>query len=531
MKINFENNYKSIHLFNEINIPNFSVFVGKNGSGKTHILEGIKAGSIKADAILKEEITYFDLRNFLITNQKKITKRSLEDEKENAWNLVNQFKNQNLQDNKARIQTQITNHSRNNYKLQCLLETGIFLSEKKLSELDRNTFLSYANYDPDDYELLNSLSEICFDYHMKYIQSSLPVEHGGKGLTGSELDIIENKSPWHFINEMFESFGLPHRFKAPSFKAGDIIEIGNLEYQAKPIFDNFEIGFEDLSSGEKILCALAITVFQDQETTKFPKLLLLDEIDATLHPSMVKNLLSVIKNVFLKNNCNVILATHSPTTASLVNEDSIFEVKSGKISNKIDKISQSSAVDILSEGMMNLEKGITLFDQMSKKPLSVLTEGNNIDHIRKAISVLQPEMLEKIDFINGVEGSSGKNQLLTLFEFFKRVNHTNFVLFVLDWDQDTSSKTESNRTFVHSLLKNELNQLANKGIENIYPEKLFDGFIETKKDSLEREEKRFDYRRKKDFLSKILRLEDKEDFENYKILIEKINTILNTSTS
>jgi len=54
--------------------------------------------------------------------------------------------------------------------------------------------------------------------------------------------------------------------------------------------------------------------------------LLLDEVDASLHPSMIKNLLDVIEKIFLKNGCKVILATHSPTTVALAPEESIYEI-------------------------------------------------------------------------------------------------------------------------------------------------------------------------------------------------------------
>jgi energy-coupling factor transporter ATP-binding protein EcfA2 len=525
MKLTFSNQYKSIQNFNEIEVSDFCVFVGKNGSGKTHILKAIENGHIVVSGIQKEKVTYFNFQSFLISNQKAITARSLEDEKENAWNLVIQFKTQNLANNEVAIRQHIKNHTQNNPKLECLIETGLFLSKVGLSEIDKNTFLQYSEYTPDDYELLNSLSEICFDYHKKYIISGLPTEHGGKGKSSEELIEIESKSPWYFINEMFETFGLPHKVKAPKFNAGEIIGSGNIEYQAKPVYEGLEIGFDDLSSGERILCALAITVFQDQQNTNFPELLLLDEVDASLHPSMVKNLLSVIREVFLKNNCKVILATHSPTTASLVDESEIFEVKKGKIQDKIGKISQTEAVDILSEGMMNLEKGLTLFDQISSKPISIITEGDNITHLEKAIRILEPTLLEKIDFLKGVEGSSGKDQLKTLFEFFKLVPHTNSVLFVLDCDVSTTSKVEVGKTFIFSLSKNDSNTIAVKGIENIYSENLFTDFLETKIDSQGNQKTSFDLRRKKDLLVKVLSCTEKTDFTNYQSLIDKIKTI------
>ena len=41
MKLGFKEKYKSIHNFDEINIKDFSVFLGINGSGKTHLLKAL----------------------------------------------------------------------------------------------------------------------------------------------------------------------------------------------------------------------------------------------------------------------------------------------------------------------------------------------------------------------------------------------------------------------------------------------------------------------------------------------------------
>ena len=70
MKIGFVNNYKSIHQFNETEVPDFCVFVGKNGAGKTHLLRAIEAGHVRVDSINKDRVTYFNFQSFLINDQK-----------------------------------------------------------------------------------------------------------------------------------------------------------------------------------------------------------------------------------------------------------------------------------------------------------------------------------------------------------------------------------------------------------------------------------------------------------------------------
>ncbi len=89
MKIKFDQKYKSIGTFDVADTPDFSVFVGTNGSGKTHLLKAIKDGFVKADDIPKERISYFNFQTFLIKNQKNIAPRNLDDEKLEAWNILN----------------------------------------------------------------------------------------------------------------------------------------------------------------------------------------------------------------------------------------------------------------------------------------------------------------------------------------------------------------------------------------------------------------------------------------------------------
>jgi recombinational DNA repair ATPase RecF len=49
MKLDFRKSHRSINSFSSVEIPNFSIIVGVNGSGKTHLLESIHNGSIEND--------------------------------------------------------------------------------------------------------------------------------------------------------------------------------------------------------------------------------------------------------------------------------------------------------------------------------------------------------------------------------------------------------------------------------------------------------------------------------------------------
>lgn len=87
---------------------------------------------------------------------------------------------------------------------------------------------------------------------------------------------------------------------------------------------------------------------------RIPKLILLDEVDRSLHPSMIKNLLYLIKNVFVnKYKIKVIMTTHSPTTIALADEKSIFYMYSD-MEKRLVKESKNSVIKNLAVGIPTL---------------------------------------------------------------------------------------------------------------------------------------------------------------------------------
>lgn len=564
MNIKFVQKHKSIVDFDETNIENFSIFLGVNGSGKTHLLKAIQEGYVLADNIQKENVSFFNLQTFLIKNQRAVTPRSLDDEKLEAWNILvahkvnfeafdnnikkiigdkkNPYDTEVTDEGKKQTYTQqkknllnfINNQTEKKPKIRKLLKTGMFESSKYASELTQEEFFKFSTYNPDDYELLESLSEVFLDYQKKITKAKLRKKDGGDGLKKDEVEKIEELSPWNFVNSMFQEFGLLHTISYPQFTAGDLINSQALSFQVKLSINDEEIDFEDLSSGEKILCALAITVYQDNKST-FPELLLLDEVDASLHPSMIQHLLDVIENVFIKNKCKVILASHSPTTVALAPEKSLFEIKIGKEQEKIKKISQADAINLLSEGIITFEKGLKIQKNIDDtKSLQIVTEGENTEHIKKAIEILEKELLDQIKIIEGSPDKRGQ-QLKNAFDVMSSGDYTSTFLFV--WDCDFASKiagikeTESFKKFCfaensnNTKAKNQEGKAS--GIENLYSDSLFTGDVYSTKDiegpySATGTIQKFD---RKKFLQKIQTEDNENTFKNFKPLIKKIEEL------
>jgi len=231
-------------------------------------------------------------------------------------------------------------------------------------------------------------------------------------------------------------------------------------------------------------------------------------------------MLEVIKNIFIKQGVKVILVTHSPTTIALAPEDSVFVMNRSGL-NRIEKKTKQDALTILTQGFATLEQGLKLFDEVARSQLTIITEGRNTSLITKA---LQMHKIDNVEVLAGVEGVSGKNQLKTLFDFLSKTQHENKVIFV--WDCDVTIQAQvANNTFPYILPTNPSNSIAQKGIENMFPEELFDGYVKTINMSNGSVITEFDTSRKRDFEEFVIARNAANDFQKFSTLISEIKRI------
>ena len=88
-----------------------------------------------------------------------------------------------------------------------------------------------------------------------------------------------------------------------------------------------------------------------------PALLLLDEVDAMLHPSMVGALVSCLKDLFVVHGTKVMMASHCPATVALLEEGEVFRVSRDGGQVRIRPVTRSEAVEELSDGIATLDTG------------------------------------------------------------------------------------------------------------------------------------------------------------------------------
>ena len=268
--------------------------------------------------------------------------------------------------------------------------------------------------------------------------------------------------------------------------------------------------------------ALVASIYKSSSDKIFPDVLLLDEVDASLHPTMIKNMLNTIEKIFLTRGVKIILVSHSPTTIALAPEESIFLMNKSGL-NRVEKKSKSEALSILTQGYATIDEGLKLFDEVAKNEITIITEGENSSFLEKMLELYK---INDVEVIKGLESMSGKNQLSTLFEFFSKTNHSKKVLFV--WDCDVKLKLNSeNNTFPFVLPKQD-NFIAKKEIENMFPKDLLDDFCNKVEKSRGEKYTTFNKDRKKDFKNHILSRSKKEDFVNFSCLIDKLDEVRNS---
>lgn len=125
-------------------------------------------------------------------------------------------------------------------------------------------------------------------------------------------------APWTILNQLFSDLKFKYRFKKDySFSTPYMEENPKLR-------DNLEIrNLRDLSDGEKAILKLAL-ISLDEEISKDVKLILFDEYDAPLNPSLTEAFYHVIEKFYIEKGIQVIVTTHSPATISLAPEYAHF---------------------------------------------------------------------------------------------------------------------------------------------------------------------------------------------------------------
>lgn len=265
----------------------------------------------------------------------------------------------------------------------------------------------------------------------------------------------EDKSPppWTQLNNLFKKLKFSYRFaKDYEINSGNTIKGSVRLLNDKQESVGFDIG--DLSDGEKAIFSIALASMRSEISRTQPKLLLLDEYDATLNPSLTEALFTILKDFFLSKGTVVIIATHSPATISLTPDSATFyEIfKPQEDELRIIKVSREQYAE-----MQIANKGFYEKIKDSNQRIKELNDENaRIDELLKQ-SKEKPVLI--------VEGKTDKTILETAWD--KLYPNQTLSISIIDAEGADKMHVPTNTDWIASLVNKIifLNDYDDKGLE------------------------------------------------------------------
>jgi hypothetical protein len=248
-----------------------------------------------------------------------------------------------------------------------------------------------------------------------------------------DLEFVKRyQEPWSAINSVLARNKLNFRIKEIEF-AG-FLESNQVSVEFIRHDHQIPILHTELSSGETTILGIIIKVFLNEyfETAvQFPKIILLDEPDAHLHPEMVHLMLLVLQDSFVKQNkITIIITTHSPTTVSLAPDDSIFEIRNGP-ETTLNNISKDSALTLLTGFLPTLSIDYKNHRQVFvESPIDLIYYQRLFDKHRQ---VKADDYTFKLYFMSGLEGKANSTSVIESVKALRSSDHEK-AFGILDWD-------------------------------------------------------------------------------------------------
>ena len=545
MRLTLARPHKSVLGLDPVELPDFAVLIGRNGVGKTHLLEALKEGAAVASDIPASEVEMYDFATFSPGNSASVSypgvgfaastadayftpqangKSRLALAKEIYDDTLGSIPPGQRHDfdvelrrliagmadfsifPKVRAPTHLAEYTvrildlvlgpmrqrqqRQQQRGTCgndpavLVSLAMKLAGKAPHEVNREDIVRASHYEGGT--ISNTISQVFTGYKVDaYLWAHKELEKSA-GDTYDDLIATyqrDNPPPWNSLrkalDEMRDAAGdqglFDFAFSDPADLSLSLSDFQEFTFQAKMTNRTTGAGYDlaALSSGEKVLMTLVLSVFNQHLGRRRPGLLLLDELDAMLHPSMVAALVSILKTWFVARGTKVLLTSHSPVTAAMVEDNEIFRItrKDGNV--RASPATPAEGVDELSEGLATIDTGLRILAH-DQAEVTILTEGHNARHLKRWAKLNFPE---DVRVFEGLAARSGDSQLVAYGSFLARANANTHFLIV--WDCDATGKCAQLEKHLTATSKvtafafsQRPNAIAPKGIENLYEEDL-----------------------------------------------------------
>lgn len=325
ISLKLNQDYKSFSNGFEVNMEGDLVILsGLNGSGKTQIIDILRGRKpenqnkkidrtvfSENESLSTEDIVHKSFRDYSsIDNVAESSVTGSLGAKNNLWNW---YRNNELdyESDSLNGHRQVAKEVK---KLliakygQAKFDNKNISQSELISALPEN-FILYA----DDI-FTNKIADIFFNYATLVNEEYM--EAGRKSRPPDFQRLPE--APWRRLNRLFEECNFSYRFKDGYERIKENLNEQPAIYEiseAGVIDESRKRDLQDLSDGEKAIISLTFAVIAVDQT--HPKVLLLDEYDATLNPSLIEALFIILKNFFIDKGIQVIIVTHSSATIAL----------------------------------------------------------------------------------------------------------------------------------------------------------------------------------------------------------------------
>lgn len=444
MKLTVKNNGQILKDSPEIELSDFVVLTGENGSGKTQLLrwiensvymptgeEDIKIGLydienpvtqvIYADpGLVVQEMTDGDIMISIQTQWKdlqhivqayfNIEDREFSDSNTEVMylnqaltNLLNSLNDSGSNQHSYKQVTKVQKHH---------VDIVKSLAKKTGKEKSRIKFADFLMF----YEIPNALFSPALNllFHQFHLKSKYYPE------------LVEGITPpWEIFNQILDN----EKFKYRALYKESENEMVPLPVKLVDTEHGHEVHFEELSSGEKTIMSLIFTLYNRHKGGLFPDVLLLDEPDALLHPSMTKLFLDVVQQVIVEQNkVKVIITTHSPSTVALSPDLSIYVMDRAK--GYPVKSERKPAIRSLINGLTNIN---VLYEH--KKQVFVEAKMDE-DFYTEVYSLLSNKRDKDIYLTFLAVGNNEGGGCDKVKEYTNKLssNGNNYICGVIDWD-------------------------------------------------------------------------------------------------
>ncbi|MBV4476800.1 ATP-binding protein [Pseudomonas botevensis] len=455
-----------------------SILIGKNGCGKTRLFEGVKNGKIQISSeerINTSEVLFLSHDKFI----PKIDSRYIErDALARRKSLLELFRSRKLDFEKE--------HDRFNIEVGLMRDPNSLMFKdahriirgiaKKLSKnpSDLSDDEVSSHYDGFEAEMFGEKNITAI--FTRYIQRLHDNEYAmwlsavrGKEtyyVEDSEFECVYGRQPWVVLNEILDKtfngkigVGIP----GASEDGGEYIASFYEKASGAPVKES------DLSSGEQTLLWLALVMFSSQfsqtNTELVPKLLLMDEPDAFLHPSMVVQLINFLELFSREFSIKIVVSTHSPTTVALSPENSLYSIVDGAvtavdkdfaIATLLDGVTQISLSPfnrrlVLVESLYDAEVYTQIYGAVCHRP-ELLDPGITMTFVSSGPKMPKQQVCDKFkqvfgdsiqknkvdEFVNLLNGVGSCEQVTGMVESLAAEGDTT-VRGLVDWDRKNVS--------------------------------------------------------------------------------------------